>query len=192
MKARMRLWLPGVLAFCLSAHGIIRTGYSQDSPIINRIESLKDDDSAVRAEAINALLKLGPAAIDPLINALQNRNLNVRREAVAALGRAKDLRAVNPLIEALKDEDPVVSVRAAVALKDLGDPRGVDPLIAMLQAKDSLIRCGAVVALGEFKDPRAIDPLIALLKDPNPVLRKLSGGALVKLGTAAVDPLITT
>ena len=68
----------------------MRTGYSQDSSITKQIESLKDDDRTIRAEAINSLVKLGPVVVRPLINALKSENENLRREAVAVLGRIKD------------------------------------------------------------------------------------------------------
>jgi len=93
----MRLWLSGVLVFCLAAQGTICTGYGPDSPITRQIESLKDDDRHVRAEAINSLVKLGTVVVLPLINVLKSENVNLRREAVAVFGRLKDARAVDPL-----------------------------------------------------------------------------------------------
>jgi HEAT repeat protein len=152
MKTCMRLWLSGVLVFCLSAHGFIRPGYGQDSPINKQIESLKDDDRNIRAEAINGLVKLGPDAVRPLISALKSENENLRREAVFVLGRIKDADAVDALIAALKDKDSIVGYRATVALKEIGDPRAIDPLISALKDKDSLVSYGAAEALGTIGD----------------------------------------
>src|SRR5512141_1567650 len=108
MKTRMRLWLSGILVFCFSAHGIIRTAYSQDRAITKQIELLKDDDRNVRAEAANSLVKLGPVVVRPLMDALKSENTNLRREAVAALGHIRDASAIYSLIAALKDKDAVV------------------------------------------------------------------------------------
>src|SRR5437763_1570693 len=146
MKTRMHVWISSILLLCIYAEKGLRTGYSQENSITKLMGTLKDDDRNVRAEAINALLALGPVAVDPLISALKNQNVIVRREAAAALGRTKDLRAVNPLIVALKDEDPIVGFRAAATLKDIRDPRAVEPLIAALKDKEAVVSYGAVEA----------------------------------------------
>jgi len=190
MKTRMRLWLSGVLAFCLSAHGAMRTAYSQDSLIAKQIESLTDDDRNTRAEAINNLVKLGPDAVRPMINVLKSETEDLRREAVVVLGRIKDALAVDALIAALQDKDPIVGYRAAGALKEIKDARAVDALIAALKNGDSIVSYGAADALGAIGNPRAVEPLIAALKDANLLLRMQASAALVQLGPAAVDSLL--
>ena len=88
-----------MLLFCAYAHGHLRAGQSRENPIPKLMEMLQDDDRAVRAEAVAALLMLGPAAIDdPLIGERTSRNVNVRREVVAVMGQTKDPRLRHPLI----------------------------------------------------------------------------------------------
>jgi hypothetical protein len=181
MKTLIHPWILGTLLLYINIQGPLRTGYSQEKPITKLMETLKDENRAVRAEAVNALLQLGPSAIDPLIGALQSQNVNVRREAAVALGQAKDLRALDPLIAALKDEDPIVGFRAVVALTSLRDPRAVEPLVETLKIRDSVVSYGALNALGEFKDPRAVNPLITASKDANPLFGKLAAGALARI-----------
>ena len=94
--------------------------------MIKLIEALSDTNRDLREEAVNALVKLGPAAIDPLVAALKSNDGIVRQEAAGALGRIRDPRVVDPLIAALKDEDSIVSYRAADALGDIKDPRAVE------------------------------------------------------------------
>jgi HEAT repeat protein len=66
----------------------------------------------------NALGKI-PRAVEPLIAALKDEDVNVRWPAARALGEIKDPRAVEPLIAALKDEELHVRWPAAEALVSL-------------------------------------------------------------------------
>jgi hypothetical protein len=64
-----------------------------------------------------------------LINALKDKDANVRLKAAKALGKLADSRAVDPLIEALVyDENGNVREMAAWALGQIDDARTVDPL----------------------------------------------------------------
>jgi HEAT repeat protein len=54
-------------------------------------------DVQVRERALEALIQIGEAAIDPLVAALQNRNPDVRKLAAGALGRIGDARALGEL-----------------------------------------------------------------------------------------------
>jgi hypothetical protein len=61
-------------------------------------------------EALTALVKVGRAAVEPLIAVLNDSDVLVRRNAAEALGKIKDRRAAPPLIALLGNEDP--SLRA--------------------------------------------------------------------------------
>jgi len=176
-------------------------------PLIN---ALKDEDSDVRMEAAEALdqmgwkpgyvtekayylvakkewdeaVKLGEPAVEPLINALKDK------EAAEALVKIGDERAVEPLINALKDEDSSVRWEAAGALGEIGDERAVEPLINALKDEASGVRWEAAEALGEIGDERAVEPLINALKDEDSDVRWKAAEALVKIGEPAVEPLI--
>ena len=91
-------WLVGMLLVCACGQEFARVVYSQDNSMIKLIEALSDTNRDIRDEAVNALVKLGPAAIDPLVAALKSKNDVVRQEATGALGRIRDPRAVEPLI----------------------------------------------------------------------------------------------
>ena len=62
-----------------------------------------------------------------LIEALKDKDRDVRRDAANALGEIKDARAVEPLIKALKDEDNYVREQAAAALGKIRGKREVKP-----------------------------------------------------------------
>lgn len=67
------------------------------------IERLRD--FRTRPSAKSALLALGDKAVDPLIQALGNRNVSVRWTAASTLGELGAKKAVPDLVEALKDPD---------------------------------------------------------------------------------------
>ena len=67
-------------------------------------------------EAARALVRIGGASFDPLLNALTSRGPAGRRNAAWALGALRDRRAVPLLTVSLKDSDPRVREQAAWAI----------------------------------------------------------------------------
>ena len=153
--------------------------------------------------------------MEPLIVALKDSNVNVRKKAAEALEKVgwqagKDevsaaywigkqnweecvklgALAVEPLIVALKDSDGKVHKFAVRALGKIGDARAVEPLIAALKDSDVDVRQFAAEALIKIGTP-AVEPLIATLKDNDGNVHKFAAEALGKIGDArAVEPLI--
>lgn len=89
-------------------------------------EQAKVDDPAKRLQAIHVLqdkANEGAVVVPVLIEALQDKNTYVRRDAAKALGKfgveAKE--AVQPLVARLRDEEPSVRKAAAQSLKHI-DP----------------------------------------------------------------------
>jgi HEAT repeat protein len=103
--------------------------------------------------------------VEPLLAAVNDRQNEVRRLAIAALGDLGDSRALKPLIGALRHHDASVRVKAIVSLGKLGDAQAVEPLIAVLR-KDPDVNVGkaAARALGGLGDARAAEALVAVLK----------------------------
>jgi HEAT repeat protein len=159
-------------------------GYSQSDEIHGLIQALEDKNVNIRRRTIRALEKTGPSAVKPLIAALKSEKSCARAGAAMALGRIKDPRAVEPLIAALQDKISNVRAAAAQALGEIKDARAVEPLIAALQDKNSDVRSWAAKALGEIKDARAVEPLIAALEDKNEDARNSAARALAKIQPA--------
>jgi HEAT repeat protein len=134
-----------------------------------------------------------PRAVPSLINALNDEDTGVRREAVMALGEMKDSRAVPFLINALRDKDKGIRFEAAKALGKFNDPRAigaVEPLIQDLGSKDENIQSSATYALVQIGKP-AVEPLIKALKNSDKTIRREAALALGGIGdTKGVDPLI--
>jgi len=104
-----------------------------DKPAVKAlIGALKDKKPSVRAGVASALGSTGDSrAVEPLITALGDEDVNVARVAAAALRRMGKM-AVAPLIIALKAKDSSVRTTAAVTLGSIGDARAVQPIIDLL------------------------------------------------------------
>ncbi len=123
------------------------------------------------SELLNAIEKMGTAAIDPLLKALEDREGTVRKFAAALLGRLGDPRAVEPLGMALYDLHHEVGKAAAESLAKFGS-RGLNPLLEAMHHPEAGIRGNVVQALGNIQDVRVVSALIDLLHDPERTIQK--------------------
>ncbi len=144
------------------------------------------NDPAKRAQAANELTRLGPAAVDGLLEALVGKDANLRtlaggllvklgataiprlteilasahpetRQLVAdILGEIRHPGAVPALLQAARGQFFTVRARAATALAKIGDPQAVPVLIELLGDKEPTVRIAAALALGKFKDPSCL------------------------------------
>jgi HEAT repeat protein len=179
-----RFLLKMTLAIVLAFSFVPATKHSQADEIQGLIQALEDKNVNIRRRAIRALEKAGPSAVEPLIAALKSEKSRARAGAAEALGRIGDVRAVEPLIAALEDKIANVRSWAAKALGEIKDFRAVEPLIEALQDESTHVRSWAAEALGEIKDPRAVEPLIGALQDENADVRNSAAKALVEIQLA--------
>ena len=122
------------------------------------IEALDDEDTALRNGALEALIKVGPAAVPALMRGLRHGQARVRRGSALVLGKIRSAArpATAALLAALGDENPMVRGAAAEALCEI-DPdslAGVATLIELLERPEQTIRARAAVSLGRL-GPRA-------------------------------------
>lgn len=116
----------------------------RDEVIEELVRFLKDSEwHYIRRRAVDALVKIGDAAVNPLLQALSNDDASVRANAASAFTKLKDERAIEPLVALLNDgaheymrQGPpvppgmtvyrirplVVKLEAARALKSIGMP----------------------------------------------------------------------
>jgi len=173
-----------------------------------------EKDWRVREAAAKALGEIGDhRALEPLINALEDKVLSGGEAAAEALERI-GTPAVEPLIDALKDQDWSIRQAAAEVLGHIGDVQAVKPLIAAL--KDKKARRAAIKALDKIGwipnkgeagaaywiakgdwdrcveiGTLAVDPLIAALKDEDRGIRQAAAEVLGGIGDPrVVEPLI--
>ena len=101
--------------------------------IAGLVEALGNEkDAIVQLSARGALQRFGQQAVEPLINALKDKNTFLRWQTALVLGNIKDTRAVDALIEALQDPVEIVRRTAAGALGMIGDQRAIEPLLKVL------------------------------------------------------------
>lgn len=151
--------------------------------------ALKDPDALVRRRAAAALITVPAATVVSELSAAAttDKNADVRRFAVEALGWVAQPEAIPALVQATKDTSATVRRYAATELGKLADPQAVDALSAMLSGKgdpDDDVRWAAVVALGKLQDKRAADVLIKCLSDVSPQVQNSAERALQRLGVA--------
>jgi HEAT repeat protein len=122
-------------------------------------------------------------AVDALIEALKDEDSDVYWNSIDALVKIakKDLGLVDKLIKALRDEDSYVRISVAWALGEIGDASAVDALIEALRDEDSYVRESVAWALGAIGDARAVDSLIKTLKDDDYFVRESAKVALFRI-----------
>jgi HEAT repeat protein len=104
-----------------------KMGFLDGIRIKSSVKSLAEPNK--RDSAIETLVKIGESAVEPLLGALGDENLYVRRSAARALGQISDARAVESLIQALNDKDSQIRNEAAIALGKIRDERAIQPLV---------------------------------------------------------------
>ncbi len=156
-------------------------------------KALGHKDKELQSQAINALVEMGEAAVEPLIAALAKNELHT--PATNVLTKIGEM-AVEPLIGALNNMDAKSLNRRPIIriLSKIRDKRAVEPLIEVLNDTNTDYRvCGDVaIALGEIGDQRVIEPLIATLsRDTYTHISASVAKALCKFSdTRIIEPLI--
>ena len=146
-------------------------GYTQHPAAVPYLmEALRDpfwwfEREAQAGDLFDAILKMGAAAVDPLIDALKDNEGTVRRYSAMLLGRIGDARAVEPLGMALYDLHHDVGKAAAEALVNFR-ARSFEILVEALDHPEMWIRIHSVDVLPRIVEPRVALVLIEMLKDP--------------------------
>ena len=158
------------------------------------MEALRDSSwwferEQATADLLNAIENMGPAVVDPLIEALCDKEGTVRKYAAIMLGNLGDIRSIEELGMALYDLHHEVGEAAAQALAKFGVP-AVDILIESLSHPEAAIREHAVVALAEIQDPRVVPVLIEMLQDPERTVKLQSMQALAELRDRRAIPAL--
>jgi HEAT repeat protein len=147
---------------------------------------------SVKTTTHYAILRIGPAAIGPLVAELGNENRefglsDVKCGIARVLGEFGDATATEPLLELIASNDQAVCEAAIFAFDGIKDPRAVEPLVKVLRERRDWAKALAASALSEIGTP-ALDSLVALLDNQeSPTVRFFALSALGELG----DPSAT-
>ena len=117
------------------------------------IAQLRSDE--FKEDATDALVELGQPALETLVKALKDKDENVRKQAVIALGRIQDPAAIDALIEMLQDKDWFIRLTAAAALEKIGDERGRDAIKPLLRDPDLVVKMRVERILAAWKKKTA-------------------------------------
>ena len=131
-------------------YAIMALGKIRDERVLDPLMvQLRNDE--FKDDATNALVELGEPALERLIKALKDKDENVRKQAVLALGRIKHDDAIDPLIEMLADKDWFTRLTAAAALEAIGDDRGRSAIKPLMKDPDMVVRMRVERILAKWK-----------------------------------------
>ncbi len=131
-------------------YAIIAMGKIRDERVLDPLMlQLKNDE--FKDDATNALVELGEPALERLIKALNDKDDNIRKQAVLALGRIKHRDAIDPLIGMLNDKDWFTRLTAAAALEAIGDDRCREAIKPMMKDPDMVVRMRVERILAKWK-----------------------------------------
>lgn len=127
--------------------------------------------------------------IDPLIDCLQDDDVDLRVQAALILGERRDARAIPALMRALDDADANVRFHAIEALGRLQATQAIDALAGIAETREFFLAFPAIQALAKLGDVRVAGRLVPLLEDE--LLSPAVVDALGALGDdVAAGPLV--
>lgn len=174
-------------ASIVGARGLGILGPQAESAVSALGQALQGRDRAVGIEAATALAHVGKASVPILIEALKDKNVEVRHAAVYALGEigAEAESAVPLLIPFLGETNEPLRNSTVYTLSRIG-PSEISTLISLLNNGDARTREAAEkVLLQSFSSMhRAMPVLERLSKDDSPAVREQTLDLLTSLRQA--------
>lgn len=155
---------------------------------------LRSKDSFERSEASSRIFEANikdSRLVQPLMDAMEDCDWNVRREAAIALGNMGSRKAAPALMKRLYDEQPPVRISVVEALGKIGDRKSLRPLAKILEEDgDEGVKRQIIKAFGEIRDNSVVPDLIKALEDSSSGVRIAAAEALGNMRDGrAIDPL---
>lgn len=91
-----------------------------ESAIQPLVQALRDEDSMVSSLAVNALVKIGNAAVPSLIDIVKNSPQSARIHALRALAEIRDHRAIPVMMKVMEEDSALLQHWAKEGLDRLG------------------------------------------------------------------------
>lgn len=154
------------------------------------IEALRHEPEVlVREDITYALVRVGAAAVEPMIALLGDEDAASRHHAAHVLGKISDPRAVEALITALADDHAAVVLKAAFALSQIGDTRALPALMRQLGHENREVETMLISVLERF-GAAAIPGLMQALAEGRWQVREQAADALGGIGDQAALPAL--
>jgi len=142
---------------------------------------LADPEPSIRRRAVDALVALGPVAVEPVSRYISNWQGPVGTLVPELVGRLGLDSVVGLLARNAGDRDPETRAAIATALGRIGGRAALAPLLDLLRDLVDTVRIAAAYALGEVRDASTVDALMDELADGNPAVRIAAATALGRL-----------
>jgi HEAT repeat protein len=116
------------------------------------VRSLDHDFAALRRKVTSGLVRIGEAAVDPLINAAASDQADVRQYAVFCLGRIGDRRAKPAFLEALDDGETKVrryAIKALGGMTTVGDVERFKQVLRKETWDNAVLAAEVVESIGD-------------------------------------------
>ncbi len=157
-----------------AAKALGNTGHPAALPYL--MEALHDsfwwyEREVAAGDLLSAIEKMGGVAVEPLIEALKDKEGTVRKFAAILLGNIGDSRAIEPLGSALYDLHHDVGEASAEALAKF-DVTSFEVLVEALEHPEMWVRIHSVDVLPKVNEPRVALVLLEMLKDSEREVKK--------------------
>ena len=158
-----------------SDESLLRAAFATDESSLALLETtLGADQPRHRVLALRGLARRDAITSTLWLSALQDSDVDVRREALTLIAQSSPDDDLLPLVRAaLADDDALVVDAAAFALGEFVDEGAVEELCRVAAShEDARCRESAIAALGAIGDDRARAVIIGALDDKPPVRRR--------------------
>lgn len=154
----------------------------QEGIVVSYINCLRGNDIELKKVAARRLAFIGsPQAVMPLLEAVADKNEEVRLLAAGALKRIKDPAGIEPLIRALKEPMKWLPARIAEVLVEL-NRTAVPALLTALDDPDPEFKGYIIEIIGEIGDKGCIVKLSEVLRGDSPAIKAKAAAALGSIG----------
>lgn len=177
-----------------AAEGLGRRGAADPESMKKVAQGISHKKNEARVACSYAAGFMGHEDLVPrLERALGDSQLDVRANAVLALGRIPTAASADALRKALSDKDADVRLAAVRALKDNRTPVATDALVRAVKDDKFVLRVTACRALARrTAEPDVVETLTRAAKDPDYGVRAQAVASLAyhSDGAAVLDPVV--
>jgi HEAT repeat protein len=164
-------------------------GDPEPAVIDGLLNALADAENAgKRNSATEALMRIGTAAIDPIVSRLKSeQDVDVRLSLVNLLGDLRSAAGFQMLLDILAHERDInVASSVVSSIGKYRDAAALPHLVRVLQREDLWLKFHAIEALGEIGDRAALPQILPLYSEKSlrkPVLEAI--GKIADVGTVS-------